>query len=115
MAAEQRINRGRPTWAGPFPFIIARTEYGDTHMGTQHRDDTRDDAKRLLALLDVADNLLGRMYGYGATQEQLLAGVGGGIGRAKGCLRDFIRDRGRMRDARPAGGAGGAGGTDRGA
>ena len=57
-------------------------------MGTQHRDDTRDDARRLLALLDVADYLLGRMYGYGATQERLLAdyasevmGQGHGVSR----------------------------------
>ncbi len=73
-------------------------------MGEKHRDDSRDDARRLLALLDVADYLLGRLYGYGATQEQLLAGAGGGIGKAKGLLRDFIRDRNRMKGGRQDGG-----------
>jgi hypothetical protein len=62
----------------------------------EKRDDTRADAERLLALLEAADHLLGYLHGYGAEQERMLAGVGGGLRKAKAVLKEFIADRRKM-------------------
>ena len=69
----------------------------NTQQSEERRDDTREEAKDVLALLTVAFKMTCRISGYGPDQERIIASAVGKIAEGMGCVAAFIQKRHEMK------------------